>query len=65
MGGGRHPTCPQLGCAQRFGNCETCIAGVQICGINRLTIRARPARNYCTGTFSLKISRGSMNFFVR
>ncbi|ADV14220.1 hypothetical protein EN962_19485 [Mesorhizobium sp. M7A.F.Ca.CA.001.09.2.1] len=55
--------------AQRFGNKETCIAAVQICRANYHT---NPATGifagrllHCTGTFSLKIKRGSMNLRVR
>ncbi|RUU90146.1 MAG: hypothetical protein E5Y74_01155 [Mesorhizobium sp.] len=55
--------------AQRFGNKETCIAAVQICRANHRTNPetrfSQAISHYCTGTFSLKIKRGSMNLRVR
>lgn len=48
--------------AQRFGNGELCIAAVQICWVAVKTCGIKP---HWTGTFSLKIRRGSMNLRVR
>lgn len=60
----------KLGGAQRFGNRRCCMADVQICiawvmesGLAACTFVAGP--HHCTGTFSLKINRGSMNLRVR
>ena len=63
----------KLGCAQRFGNNESCIAAVQNCrvegeNLSSVTGKAHTCEHmppHCTGTFSLKIKRGSMNFLVR
>ncbi len=52
----------KLRIAQRFGNDELCIAAVQIC---RVAMETLEIRAHCTGTFSLKINRGSMNLRVR
>ncbi|RWM75860.1 MAG: hypothetical protein E5X83_07995 [Mesorhizobium sp.] len=68
-GRSRWPTPAKLAVAQSFGNNERCIADVQFCGINRILaigqLTVAVARHHWTGTFSLKIRRGSMNFRVR